>query len=157
MNKNPERASKRSCLLIALVLFIGIPISLIALGLLLWFGREAFGSRELKSRIAKVTRQGFPVDNATVETFYKDRTDPANTNAWLAVIGTINSAEFAASGNRVPLVGAAGGELPTELDSVWQEEQIARDFLLKWKPLISEISRLSIDAKPVRFPASTAP
>ena len=151
MNQRNEKSSKRSCLFLLFLIFGVLPISLLALGLLLWFGREASGSRRLKTRIATLAKQGYPHDDATAESFYKDRTDPTNTDAWLEIIETVKSDDFGASINGIPFLGVTD-EPPRELDAVWREEQIARDFLAKWKSLSSEALRLSMDAKPVRFP-----
>ncbi len=151
MHERHEKASKRSCLFLLLLIFVVLPFSVLALGLLLWFGRESSGNRQLKSRIATLKKKGYPVDDATVETFYKDRTDPTHTNAWLEILTTINGSDFGTSTKGVPILGVSN-ELPTDLDAVWPEEQVARDFLERWKPLSSETLRLSIDATSVRFP-----
>ena len=92
-----DKAAKRSCLILSILIFVVLPFSLIALGLLLWFGRESFGRSQLKARIASLAKQGYPVDNASVESQYQDRADPTHTDAWLAVLNTISSADFKAS------------------------------------------------------------
>ena len=57
-----DKAAKRSCLILSILIFVVLPFSLIALGLLLWFGRESFGRSQLKARIASLAKQGYPVD-----------------------------------------------------------------------------------------------
>ena len=146
-----DKAAKRSCLILSILIFVVLPFSLIALGLLLWFGRESFGRSQLKARIASLAMQGYPVDNASVESQYRDRADPKHTNAWLAVLNTISSADFKASTNGVPYIGI-DVELPVLTSDDWEEEEVSLAFLERWKSLHAEVLRLSIDAKPVRFP-----
>ncbi len=146
-----DEAAKRSCLILSILIFVVLPFSLIALGLLLWFGRESFGRSQLKARIASLAKQGYPVDNASVESQYRDRADPTHTNAWLAVLNTISSADFKASTKGVAYIGI-DVELPVLTSDDWEEEEVSLAFLERWKSLHAEVLRLSIDAKPVRFP-----
>lgn len=151
MNLRQEKSSKRSCLFLLLLFFVVLPFSVVALVLLLWFGREAAGNRLLKARMTSLANQGYPVDDASAEVFYKDRTDPTDANSWLEILATAGSAEFGASTEGVPVLGNVA-EPPVELKEEWKEERAARDFLEKWKSLRSDATRLSKDAKPVRFP-----
>ncbi len=148
-----EKASKRSCLVLSILIFVVLPFSLLTLGLVLWYGRESSAKSRLKARIASITKQGYPVDDASVDTFYKDRTDAANTEAWLAVLSTMTSQDFSESTNGVALLGAGiEAAIPILPEEEWKEEEDSLAFLEKWKSLHSEVLRLSIDAKPVRFP-----
>ena len=146
-----EKASKRSCLVLSILIFVVLPFSLITLLLLLWYGRESSGRSQLKARIASLAKQGYPVDDASIDTYYKDRTDSANTEAWLAVLNTMTSQDFKASASAVPILGTEA-EVPIPSEEEWNEEEVSLAFLEKWKSLHSEVLRLSIDAKPVRFP-----
>ncbi len=146
-----EKASKRSCLVLSILLFVVLPFSIITLLLLLWYGRESSGRSQMRARIASITKQGYPVDDASVDKYYKDRTDSANTEAWLAVLNTMTSQDFKASASAVPILGTEA-EVPILPEEEWNEEEVSLAFLEKWKSLHSEVLRLSIDAKPVRFP-----
>ncbi len=148
-----EKASKRSCLVLSILIFVVLPLSVVILGILLWYGRESSAKSRLKARIANITKKGYPVDDASLDTYYKDRTDAANTEAWLAVLSTMTSQDFSASTKGVALLGAdVEAEIPILPDEEWKEEEDSLAFLEKWKSLHSEVIRLSIDAKPVRFP-----
>lgn len=151
MVPNNEKASKRGCLILSILIFVVLPFSLLALGLLLWYGRESSGRSRLKARIDSLSKQGDPVDNSSVESYYKNRTSPENTDAWLAVLNTISSADFKASTKGVPYIGI-DVELPVLTSDGWEEEEVSLAFLERWKSLHAEVLRLSIDAKPVRFP-----
>ena len=146
-----DKAAKRSCLILSILIFVVLPFSLIALGLLLWFGRESSGRSQLKARIASLAKQGYPVDNASMESQYQDRADPTHTNAWLDVLSTITSPDFNASSKGVPYLGI-DVEPPILKTDHWEEEEVTLAFLEKWKSLHAEVLRLSVDAKPVRFP-----
>ena len=148
-----EKASKRSCLVLSILIFVVLPLSVVILGLVLWYGRESSAKSRLKARIANITKKGYPVDDASVDTYYKDRTDSANTEAWLAVLNTMRSQDFTESTNGVALLGAGvEASVPILREEEWEEEEDSLAFLEKWKSLHSEVLRLSIDAKPVRFP-----
>lgn len=151
MTSRQGNSSKRSCLFLLLLVFVVLPILVLSLGLLLWFGRESSGNSRLKARIATLSKQGYPVDDATAEAFYKDRTDPTNTDAWMEVLATVNGDEFGTSTNGVPILGLTD-EPPHGPNTDWPDEQIARDFLGKWTSLGLSTLRLSMDAQPVRFP-----
>ena len=153
MQPQNEKASKRSCLVLSILIFVVLPLSVVILGLVLWYGRESSAKSRLKTRIASITKRGYPVDDASVDTYYKDRTDSANTEAWLAVLSTMTSQDFSASTKGVALLGAGmGTEIPILPEDEWEEEEDSLAFLEKWKSLHAEVLRLSIDAKPVRFP-----
>ncbi len=146
-----DKAAKRSCLILSILIFVVLPFSMIALGLLLWFGRESFGRSQLKARIASLAKQGYPVDNASVESQYRDRADPTHTNAWLDLLNTVTSPDFNASSKGIPYLGI-DVETPILKTDDWEEEEVTHAFLEKWKSLHAEVLRLSVDAKPVRFP-----
>ncbi len=148
-----EKVSNRSCLVLSLLVFVVIPFSIIALGLLLWFGRESSGRSQLKARLSSLTKQGYPVDEDTLETFQKDRTDPTNTAAWLAVLSTIDSDAYKESTKGIAYLDIEMSNVPPlQLSAEWKEEAATMAFLEKWRSVYSEAIRLSIDAKSVRFP-----
>ncbi len=153
MQPQNEKASKRSCLVLSILIFVVLPLSVVILGLVLWYGRESSAKSRLKTRIVSITKKGYPVDDASVDAYYKDRTDAANTEAWLAVLSTMTSQDFTASTKGVALLGAdVEAEIPILPEEEWEEEVESLAFLEKWKSLHDEVLRLSIDAKPVRFP-----
>ena len=148
-----EKASKRSCLVLSILIFVVLPLSLLTLLLLLWYGRESSAKSRLKARIASITKQGYPVDDASIDTYYKDRTDSSNTEAWLAVISMMTSQDFKASTNGVAYLGIGiEAEVPILPEDEWSEEKDSLAFLEKWESLHADVLRLSVDAKPVRFP-----
>ncbi len=151
MQTRNEKASKRGCLILSILVFVVLPLSLIVLLVLLWYGRESSGARRLKARLDAIVKQGDPIDDDSMDSFYKDRTDPTNTKAWLAVFATMASEDFKAFKNGVPYVGIEP-EQPILPEGEWEEEQVSVAFVERWKTLFSEVIRLAVDAKPVRFP-----
>jgi hypothetical protein len=146
-----EKASKRSCQFLSIMVFVVLPFSLILLGLLLWWGRESSGNRRLAARKATITKQGLPIDDASMDRFYKDRTDPTNTAAWQGILATMASEDFKSSLDGVAILLVASEE-PILPGHEWKEEAASVAFLEKWKTLHADAVQLSIDAKPVRFP-----
>ena len=146
-----EKAAKRSCLVLSVLIFGVLPFSLLVLGLLLWYGREASGSRRLQARKSGLTKQGLPVDDSSLNQFYKSRTDPTHTEAWLSVLAIMSSPEFKSSLDGVAILFVSSEE-PIVPEKEWKEEKVSLAFLEKWKSLHAEIVQLSIDAKAVRFP-----
>lgn len=146
-----EKASKRSCLFLSIMIFVVLPFSLILLVLLLWFGRESSGKRRLAARKANIVKQGLPIDDASLDKYYRDRTDPKNAAAWKSVFATMASEDFKSSLKGVAILSESS-EQPIVPDHEWTEEADSIAFLKKWKTLHAEAVQLSIDAKPVQFP-----
>ena len=146
-----EKAYKRSCLFLSLMIFVVLPFSLILLLLLLWFGRESSGNRRLAARKASIVKQGLPIDDASMDQFYRDRTDPKNVAAWKSVLATMASEDFKASLKGVAILSVTS-EQPIIPDQEWNEEADSIAFLEKWKTLHAEAVQLSIDSKPVQLP-----
>lgn len=151
VHQQNERALKRSRLFVWASFFVVIPLSLLVVAALLWVGREYSGSRRLKARIAILKKQGHPIDDATLDEFYKTKTDPTNTDAWLELIARIKAPDFVASSKAIPYLGSEA-EVPILPSEEWTEEQVALAFLKNWKSLYADLLILSVDAKPVRFP-----
>ena len=146
-----EKASRRSCLFLSIMIFVVLPFSLILLLLLLWFGRESSGKRRLADRKANIVKQGLPIDDASLDQYYRDRTDPKNATAWKNVFATMASEDFKSSLKGVAILSESS-EQPIIPDHEWAEEAESIAFLEKWKTLHAEVVQLSIDAKPVQFP-----
>jgi hypothetical protein len=151
MPTQDEKAYKRSCLFLSVMIFVVLPFSLILLLLLLWFGRESSGNRRLAARKANLVKQGLPIDDVSLEQYYRDRTDPKDAAAWKSVLATMVSEDFKASLKGVAILGVTS-EQPIVPDHEWNEEADSIAFLEKWKTLHAEAVRLSIDANPVQFP-----
>ena len=152
MHTQNEKASKRSCLFLSILVFVVLPFSFIALGLMLWYGRQSSGNRLLTAREASIRKQGLPIDDASVDQFFKDRTDSTNAAAWQGILATMKTEDFKASLNGVGILTGVVEERIVP-DHEWKEEAASLAFLEKWKTLHAEAVQLSIDAKPVRFPA----
>ena len=151
MPTQSEKASKRSCLFLSIMIFVVLPFSLILLLLLLWFGRESSGKRRLAARKANIVKQGLPIDDATLDQYYRDRTDPKDAAVWKGVLATMASEDFKASLKGVAILGETS-EQPIVPDHEWKEEADSIAFLEKWKTLHAEAVQLSLNAKPVQFP-----
>lgn len=151
MHTQNEKASKRSCLFLSILVFLVLPFSFIVLGLMLWVGRESAGNRLLAARKATITKQGLPIDDASMDQFFKDRTDPTNAAAWQGILATMKTEDFKTSLKGVAILTDVVEERIVP-DHEWKEEAASLAFLEKWKTLRTEVVQLSIDAKPVRFP-----
>jgi hypothetical protein len=135
-----------------------MPVFLALAVALTWYAREMAAQSRLNDRTAKLRTQGYPVDNASMQTYYTDQTDPTNTDAWLAILEFLKSDEFNESIKASPRLPYLGNgiefhEVPSQGD--WPDERSVRDFLKQWKRLHADITQLasaSPNQKPVRFP-----
>jgi hypothetical protein len=136
-----------------------MPVFLALAVALTWYAREMAAQSRLNDRTAKLRTQGYPVDNASVQTYYTDQTDATNTDAWLAILEFLNSYEFNGSikaNPRLPYLGYGmdmEDHVPSQGD--WADEDSVRDFLKQWKRLHTDITQLasaSPNQKPVRLP-----
>jgi len=154
----PNPHPKRSCLVPAILLLIAMPILFALVVALTWYAREAAAKSRLTDRTAKLRAQGDPVDNATMQIYYTDRTDATKTDAWLAILEFLKSPEFNESvtaSPRLPYLGIAVDYQDVPLEGEWDDEGSVRDFLMQWKMLhadITQLARNSANQKPVRFP-----
>ena len=156
----PSPNPKRSCLVPAILLLIAMPVFLALAVALTWYAREMAAQSRLNDRTAKLRTEGYPVDNASMQTYYTEQTDATNTDAWLAILEFLKSDEFNESikaNPRLPYLGNGmdmeDPEVPSQGD--WADEDSVRDFLKQWKRLHTDITQLtqaSANQKPVRIP-----
>ena len=151
-----KQRSHRGCVLYGIGFFVGMPLLLVVIGLLVIAGRERASKRMLNERLDKIVAQGSPVDDATMLNFTNRLTSTQDTKAWLAVLGELTSTEFTKSAQGVPIFSATAEIIVPPPEHAWAEEKVTRDFLATWSELEKEISRLSMrqlepQAKSVRF------
>ena len=78
---------------------------------MLWYGRESSGKRLLEARNAAIVKQEAPIDDASVDQFFKERTDPTNTAAWQDIIANMVSGDFLTSFKGLEILGLS--QVPT--------------------------------------------
>ena len=85
-----------------------MPVFLALAVALTWYAREMAAQSRLNDRTAKLRTEGYPVDNASMQTYYTEQTDATNTDAWLAILEFLKSDEFNESikaNPRLPYLG----------------------------------------------------
>lgn len=156
-NTPKPKNSTRGCLIYGMLVFVGLPLLLLVVGALFLVGRERSARRQLDERIADIRDRGLPVDNMTLDDYYKSLTSAQDTQAWLAILKEITSDSFDQSVDGVPIFdGAVTSPMPGPLQA-WPEEEATRKFLLRWQSLHDRCAALSRKqlqegTLPVRFP-----
>lgn len=151
-----KQRANRGCVLYGVGFFVGMPLLLVVIGLLVIAGRERASKRMLNERLDKIVAEGLPVDDATMLNFTNSLTSTQDAKAWLAVLGELTSNEFTKSAQGVPIFSATAEIIVPAPEHAWAEEKVTREFLATWSELENEISRLSMrqlepQAKSVRF------
>lgn len=147
----------RGCLIYGIILFLGLPFLLLAIGALIFFGRERSARSELNARIDEIRRQGLPVDNRSMQDYHERLTTDEHTEEWIAILDELTGEEFSESCKGVPIFdGQIEEQIPSPGEE-WAAERTTRRFMAKWFRVHDRISRLSRDqlkegAKPIRFP-----
>ena len=149
MAQTDNQKSKRGCLLPAVLILVLMPIVLVTLVVSVWYLRESSARNRWINRIAELRSQGYPVDNASVEAMYFNRTDETKTREWLDAFQTLESSEFKESASDIPFVKS---DASVPLEGAWSDEKAIRRFLEEWRNFRSELTKLASEAKPVRFP-----
>ncbi len=98
-----KKRSNFGCWLWAIGLVVGIPLLLLIVGILVFFGRERSARNELTKRLDRLVAQGLPVDDASLLEFNKSMTSSEDTRAWQGVFKQFESPEFKQSSKGVPL------------------------------------------------------
>ncbi len=148
----------RGCLIYGILFFVGLPLLLGIIAVLLLIGRERSARQKLNARVESILAQGLPVDNASMTIYHKSLTSADHTQAWLDVLEELTGESFNASYEGVPLFDAKIEQTSWPIPGTpWAEESAVRRFLEQWEPLhqqIADLSRQQLRAgvSPVRFP-----
>lgn len=146
--------SSRKWWLAPLVLFVGIPVLVLA-GLLLSFAvRQSRAAAELDHAIADLQASGLPVDNRSLASYYESLTDRQRTAQWLRIFKRLDSADFTASAQNMPFLGARGpDDVPLPGDP-WAEQEEVEAFLESQQMLLADLHDATGEPEPVYFPVA---
>ena len=129
-----KQCANRGCVLYGVGFFVGMPLLLVVIGLLVIAGRERASKRMLNERLDKIVAEGLPVDDATMLNFTNSLTSTQDTKAWLAVLGELTSNEFTKSAQGVPIFSATAEIIVPAPEHAWAEEKVTREFLATLLP-----------------------
>ncbi len=99
-----EKRSSKGCFAWGCGLLVGVPIALIVLTIVLFNLRERSAAQQVGKRLQKLSAEGLPFDDVTMEAFSRSRTSREDTQAWLDVFAELNGAAFQASTSGIPLL-----------------------------------------------------
>ncbi len=108
-------------------------------------------SLRVTAKLDSLRTAGVPVDYQMLDVWYRKRTDPTNTEAWLKVLETLNSPQFKEQSQEVERFSAKYTSSSRTHDQ-WPGEASVRDLLAQTTELREEIRRLSEARTPVQFP-----
>ncbi len=160
-SRSPETATERQtrsrmgCWLLGALLFFGLPLLLLAVLVLTIVFRERTARQELLARLAERQQQGLPNDNASLDSYYRQLTSEAKTEAWLSALAELKAQGYEAAYADLKLEDLYELGFPAP-GAVWNEEVAIREFLEVWKGTHRQLQLLGIDqreqALPVRWP-----
>jgi hypothetical protein len=151
MNQSKKPWTCGGCALVGTVTMI-VLFFCIAISSWLWFqASELKLNAKVKSQIANLRDAGIPVDNATLDRWYKSQTSNEDSDAWCRILAYLNSKEFNQLSEGVEILDPkAVGRGPSTPG--WLDEADCRRLLQNTEDIREEIRTLAAKRAPVRFP-----
>lgn len=146
-----RRTAKPACITF-LVLFVGIPVLVIAAVFFWYTNRQSQAKSELKQEIAGLRTSGLPIDNATLGEYYESLTDRERTEQWLHIFEQLESPEFTESAQKMPILGEGGTEEVPLVGEPWDEQEEVEAFLQSQQSLLADLHDAASEPGAVWFP-----
>lgn len=144
------RLTPVGCFVALSVVVAGI-IVCVCLAAFLWYASADRTRPLVETELRNLRAQGKPVDDQSLDAWYRSRTDNTNTQKWLEIQAAIESAEFKELRRGVEL-------LDPEADGTgwtaqgWPGEQKARQLLARSADIRQRIHELAAEPRAVYFP-----
>jgi hypothetical protein len=106
----------------------------------------------MRKHLDALEAAGVPIDDASADAVYQQRTSPAHTDRWLAVMDEMDSEAFKQSRTGVSNFDPQLAEVPFAATGPWSCEAATRRFIETHQPLVSEVRELCRYREPVCFP-----
>lgn len=117
----------------------------------IWYERADRGVEVVTQKLEALREAGLPVDNASMDTWYRQRTDPSDAAAWQAIFDQLNSPEFKSLTTGIETFDSRARDTGRK-DGQWPAEEACRNLLAETTDLRSEIHRLAARRVRVQFP-----
>jgi hypothetical protein len=114
--------------------------------------REVIGRRQFFAKVDELKKSGQPVDDASFETVYRDRTDDTNTDAWLNVFNELEVEKESAPSQGVYQLDPKSTYEPFVATGEWKYDEANRRYLKRFESLMDRVRDLARARKPVYFP-----
>lgn len=138
------------CFVATGIVVVGL-IGCVCLAAFLWY-RSADWTRQLvETELSNLHVQGSPVDDQSLDAWYRSRTDNTNTQKWLEIQAAIESAEFKELCRGVELLDPEAEDTGWTAQG-WPGEQKARQLLARSADIRQRVHELAAERRPVYFP-----
>lgn len=117
----------------------------------IWYERADRGAEVVTQKLEALRDAGLPIDNQSMDTWYRQRTDPSDAAAWQAIFDQLNSPEFKSLTTGIESFDTRARDTGRK-DGQWPAEDTCRKLLAETTDLRSEIHRLAAKRVRVQFP-----
>lgn len=117
----------------------------------IWYERADRGAEVVTQKLEALRDAGLPIDNQSMDTWYRQRTDPTDANAWQAIFDQLNSPEFKTLTTGIETFDTRARDTGRK-NGQWPAEEASRKLLAETTELRSEIRRLAAKRVRVQFP-----
>lgn len=132
--------------IVSLVLFLAFSVAIT-----LWAVRESSDRKRVRSMLDALSDRGAPIDDASLDLWYRSHTDPADASAWQRILAEVSAKEFQemCQGIEVFSVQAEGAGWT---ESGWLGEAAERNLIANTEDLRHRIHELSRKRVSIQFP-----
>ncbi len=116
-----------------------------------WYAYADRGRPEVTAKLDALRASGVPVDNESLDAWYRERTDPADARAWQVVFAKLQSPEFKSLTLGIEGFDPRAKDTKRTADK-WPAEDASRRLLAGTTELRKEIHRLASKQVAVQFP-----
>lgn len=117
----------------------------------IWYERADRGAEVVTQKLADLRDAGLPIDNQSMDTWYRQRTDPTDATAWQVVFAQLGSPEFKTLTTGIETFDSRARDTGRK-EGQWPAEEASRKLLAETTELRSEIRRLAAKRVRVQFP-----
>jgi len=117
----------------------------------IWYERADRGAEVVTQKLEALRDAGLPIDNQSMDTWYRQRTDPSDAAAWQAIFDQLNSPEFKSLATGIETFDSRARDTGRK-NGQWPAEEASRKLLAETTELRSEIHRLAAKRVRVQLP-----
>ncbi len=152
MSNPNEPRGKRGCVIICLILFVGVPVLLFAVGAIWLQAWRSRGADIVEAELAKIIAAGEPVTTEDLELYYA-HPDPDDdcTDLWLDATRPLDTEEFREAAKELPIVGDDESEIPSP-GQPWAKLEAVEALLKQYSESLKKMHQAADERGAARYP-----
>lgn len=114
--------------------------------------QERVGAALVNTELEKLKKQGLPVDDFSLESWYRSRTSNSDSNQWVTLLDEFDTPEFRNRSKGIPLFDGTVVDPEETKAGTLPYESRYREFLEATSEMRDSIHTLAQSANPIQFP-----